>query len=164
MHLIPEVMKFRQLFFCLFDWSQGSAGRDAFCRLPSCFDQIQSGEGVDISYSRHTETGTPYLPNQLLEAYPDLKDRDIYLCGPEPFKNAVLEYLASLEYDMNKLEVEHFVRIDNGVQQTKRRYHAGPSREGIGPSPIPIPIRAIIKPRSSLGRRLRAPKKQPKHS
>ena len=83
-------------------------------------DQIQNGEGVDISYSRHTEAGTSYLPNQLLEVYPDLKDRDIYLCGPEPFKNAVLEYLESLEYDMNKLEVEHFVRIDSGIEQAKK--------------------------------------------
>jgi len=83
-------------------------------------DQIQSGTGVDISYSRHAEAGAPYLPDQLLEAYPDLKERDVYLCGPEPFKNAVLKYLESLEYDMNKLEVEHFVRIDNGIEQTKK--------------------------------------------
>ena len=83
-------------------------------------DQIKSGEGVDISYSRHTEEGTSYLPNQLLEAYPDLKDRDIYLCGPEAFKNDVFEYLESVEYDMDKLEIEHFVRIDSGIEQARK--------------------------------------------
>ena len=86
----------------------------------SQLEQIQNSSNVDISYSRHSETGTSYLPNQLLEAYPDIMDRDIYLCGPEPFKNAVLEYLESIEYDLNKLEIEHFVRIDSGISQTRK--------------------------------------------
>lgn len=83
-------------------------------------DQTSNGSGVDISYSRQADAGVSTLPNQLLEAYPDLKDRAIYLCGPEPFKKDVLDYLTSIEYDMNKLEIEHFARIDSGIDSTRQ--------------------------------------------
>ncbi len=83
-------------------------------------DQTLSGSGVDISYSRYTDAGSSYLPRQLLEAYPDLKERDIYLCGPESFKHDVLAYLESIEYNMNKLEIEHFVRTNSGIEQSRQ--------------------------------------------
>ena len=83
-------------------------------------DNMKKNSTVDISYSQDTEQGTPYLPNQLLEAYPDIKERDIYLCGPETFRNDVLKCLQSIEYDLNKLEIEHFVRMDTGIDHARK--------------------------------------------
>ena len=83
-------------------------------------DQIKNSSAIDISYSREADKGTSYLPSQLLEAYPDIKERDIYLCGPEAFKNDVLKHLESIQYDLNKLEIEHFVRMDTGINQLRK--------------------------------------------
>lgn len=75
-------------------------------------EQTKNDNSVDISYSRHSEEEkTSYLPSQLIEAYPDIKERHIYLCGPEPFKNDVLSYLDDIGYDLNNLEVEHFAPL-----------------------------------------------------
>jgi ferredoxin-NADP reductase len=49
------------------------------------------------------------LIDELKAAFPDLKDNHIFLCGPEGFKQAVLEYLSSIEFDFDKLDVENFI-------------------------------------------------------
>lgn len=82
----------------------------------------QVSSTVDISYSRQIEPDgrVNVMPNQLMDAYPDIKDRHIYLCGPEAFKKEVLSYLESIEYDFDNLEVEHFVRFNNNDTEIRK--------------------------------------------
>ncbi len=77
---------------------------------------------VDISYSRSIEPDdrVNVMPNQLMDAYPDIKDRHIYLCGPDAFKKEVLSFLESIEYDFDNLEVEHFVRFNQDLTTLRK--------------------------------------------
>lgn len=82
----------------------------------------QVNSTIDISYSRQVEPDdrVNVLPHQLMDAYPDLKDRHIYLCGPDAFKKEVLTYLESIEYDFDNLEVEHFVRFNHDASEIRK--------------------------------------------
>jgi len=68
-----------------------------------------------ISYSRPLaiDSQNNILPAQLLQAYPDLHQRHIYLCGPSAFKQEVIECLESFAYDLCNLEVENFESFDS---------------------------------------------------
>ncbi len=60
---------------------------------------------VDFSYSEQDDHSVMALQ---LAAYSDIKHRSIYLCGPEPFKNNVIQFLESINYDFDQLTIEQF--------------------------------------------------------
>ncbi|MBL4797664.1 MAG: iron-sulfur cluster-binding domain-containing protein [Oleispira sp.] len=63
----------------------------------------------ELSYSRlPVDIVTPSFIDQLMAAYPDIKQQHIYLCGPELFRNDVIQYLESIDFDMNNLDIEQF--------------------------------------------------------
>lgn len=73
--------------------------------LESANNQVK----VEFSYSRlPVDVLTPSFIDQLISAYPDIKQQHIYLCGPELFRNDVLQYLESIDFDMHNLDVEQF--------------------------------------------------------
>jgi len=71
------------------------------------FQQPLTATGkVDFSYSQQGPQDKSLA--EQLTAYGDILERDIYLCGPESFKNAVLKFLAGIYYDFERLELEQF--------------------------------------------------------
>ncbi len=60
---------------------------------------------VNFSYSELDDHSV--VPSQLA-AYEDIKQRSIYLCGPESFKNSVIKFLESIDYDFDQLTIEQF--------------------------------------------------------
>lgn len=74
-------------------------------QLESANNQVK----VELSYSRlPVDVVTPSFIDQLIVAYPDIKQQHIYLCGPELFRNDVIRYLESINFDMHNLDVEQF--------------------------------------------------------
>jgi ferredoxin-NADP reductase len=68
-----------------------------------------SNLNVELSYSRlPVEIVTPSFIDQLVSAYPDIKQQHVYLCGPELFRNDVIQYLESISFDMDNLDIEQF--------------------------------------------------------
>jgi ferredoxin-NADP reductase len=64
---------------------------------------------IERSYSRlPVDIVTPSVIDQLMSAYPDIKQQHIYLCGPELFRNDVVQYLESIDFDFDNLDVEQF--------------------------------------------------------
>lgn len=78
---------------------------------------------VELSYSRlPVEIVTPSFIDQLVSAYPDIKQQHVYLCGPELFRNDVIQYLESIDFDMNDLDIEQFTLLTlQKDQQTFRK-------------------------------------------
>lgn len=63
----------------------------------------------ELSYSRlPVDIVTPSFIDQLISAYPDIKQRHVYLCGPELFRNDVIQYLESIDFNLDQLDVEQF--------------------------------------------------------
>lgn len=82
--------------------------------------KLSANVKVVFSYSRlSTEAKAVSIVDQLTAAYPNIKQKSIYLCGPESFRNEVVQYLESIAYDMNKLKVEMFSLPEN-IQQTRK--------------------------------------------
>lgn len=75
---------------------------------------------LDLSYSRLSTENAASLVDQLMEVYPDIKQQHIYLCGPESFRNEVIKYLESIDYDMSRLEIEQFTLPANNIQQGRK--------------------------------------------
>ncbi|MGZ8224530.1 MAG: FAD-binding oxidoreductase [Methylobacter sp.] len=52
---------------------------------------------------------TGRVSNHLLNMFvPDIHDRDIFLCGPEPFAETVTKILNDMDYDMSRFHTESF--------------------------------------------------------
>ena len=49
----------------------------------------------------------------LLQQYPDLNERDVYLCGPQGFMDEVIGMLTAEGYDMSRLHCERFAFQDD---------------------------------------------------
>lgn len=47
---------------------------------------------------------------QLTRLVPDVMEREIYLCGPQPFMKATMEILSSLDFNPTQLHFENFTR------------------------------------------------------
>lgn len=74
-------------------------------KLESNYNNIK----IERSYSRlPVDIVTPSVIDQLVSAYPDIKQQHIYLCGPELFRNDVVQYLESIDFDFDNLDVEQF--------------------------------------------------------
>lgn len=75
----------------------------------------------ELSYSRlPIDIVTPSFIDQLISAYPDIKQQHVYLCGPELFRNDVIQYLESIDFDLNQLDVEQFTLPVMTDQQGER--------------------------------------------
>ncbi len=75
---------------------------------------------IELSYSRlPVDVVTPSFIDQLIAAYPDIKQQHIYLCGPELFRNDVIHYLESIDFNMDNLDIEQFTLpvLQKGLQQ-----------------------------------------------
>ncbi|MEH6448751.1 MAG: iron-sulfur cluster-binding domain-containing protein [Oleispira sp.] len=73
---------------------------------------------IELSYSRlPVDIVTPSFIDQLSAAYPDIKQQHVYLCGPELFRNDVIQYLESVDFDLNNLDVEQFTLPVSSNQQ-----------------------------------------------
>ena len=82
------------------------------------FQQALAATGkVDFSYSQQDDRAV--MLDQLA-AYEDIKQRHIYLCGPQSFKDQVLTFLESIGYDFNMLEVEQFTIPANASTQVRK--------------------------------------------
>lgn len=78
---------------------------------------------IELSYSRlPVEIVTPSFIDQLVSAYPDIKQQHVYLCGPELFRNDVIQYLESIDFDMDNLDIEQFTlpTFQQGQQQDQQ--------------------------------------------
>lgn len=66
---------------------------------------------VDIKPLIHSVTPIARLQDgeALVRWWPDLHERDIYLCGPQGFMDAVIELLRNSSYDLKRLHCERFV-------------------------------------------------------
>jgi predicted ferric reductase len=51
---------------------------------------------------------TPFEPATLLAGVPDIRDRDVYVCGPEPMTKAVLRSLKALRVPARQVHAERF--------------------------------------------------------
>lgn len=70
-----------------------------------------SGIKVDVALSRQRQPGfvAPLDGNNFIELFPDFRQRDIYLCGPEGFMDKVITSLQMYGYDMDRLHCERFI-------------------------------------------------------
>lgn len=92
--------------------------------LESKFQNIK----IELSYSRlpadivtPSTKDTPSTIEQLISAYPDIKQQHIYLCGPELFRNDVIRYLESIDYDFENLDVEQFtLPVQPALQESEK--------------------------------------------
>jgi glycine betaine catabolism B len=70
---------------------------------------------------RGTESWTGYtgrISKQIIEIFaPDYKERHIFMCGPEPFMEAVKELLCHMDFDISQLHTESFGsgRVAQGI-------------------------------------------------
>ena len=77
---------------------------------------LAATDKVNFSYSQQDDRGV--MLDQLA-AFKDIKQRHIYLCGPQSFKDQVLTFLKSIDYDLNMLEVEQFTMPENASTQVR---------------------------------------------
>lgn len=69
--------------------------------------QARHGERLEVQYWHDDEDGLPSAP--LLAAYATARsDRDVYLCGPEPFMRTVDAALAQAGFDASRIYREEF--------------------------------------------------------
>lgn len=64
---------------------------------------------VRVAYSQDSEADPLLQSSSLLDQYPDLLERDIYLCGPQGFMDQVIAMLTQAGYDLSRLHCERFV-------------------------------------------------------
>jgi ferredoxin-NADP reductase len=80
-----------------------------FSKQLETVESIHENVKFELSYSRlPVDIVTPSFIDQLISAYPDIKQQHVYLCGPELFRNDVIQYLESIDFDLNQLDVEQF--------------------------------------------------------
>jgi len=80
-----------------------------FCQRLAQLESAHKNVKVELSYSRlPVDVVTPSFIDQLVAAYPDIKQQHVYLCGPELFRNDVIQYLESVDFNLNNLDVEQF--------------------------------------------------------
>jgi len=70
----------------------------------------QAGLNIDIAYSQAPEAGTCQVLNSenFHHLFPDFQASEIYLCGPQGFKQKVMKALEASQFPPERLHVEHF--------------------------------------------------------
>jgi predicted ferric reductase len=66
------------------------------------------GAQVHVLTGRTGEGNTPFAPATMLARVPDIRDRDVYVCGPEPMTKAVLKSLRALGVSRAQVHAERF--------------------------------------------------------
>ena len=80
-----------------------------FSQQLSSIESVYENVKIELSYSRlPVDIVTPSFIDQLISAYPDIKQRHVYLCVPELFRNDVIQYLESIDFDLDQLDIEQF--------------------------------------------------------
>lgn len=77
------------------------------------------GIKVDVALSQLRDAAdvAPLDADNFLELFPDFRQRDIYLCGPEGFMDKVITSLQMYGYDMDHLHCERFVSQQFQLQE-----------------------------------------------
>jgi ferredoxin-NADP reductase len=68
-----------------------------------------------VSHPEASDAGkfAPALTAENIETlWPDFRERDIYLCGPQGFMDQIVEILKAKGYDLDKLDSERFIAHD----------------------------------------------------
>ena len=70
----------------------------------------QAGLRIDIAYSQAPQAGSCQVLNRenFTSHFPELQHQHIYLCGPQGFKQLVIESLQTAGFAPERLHVEHF--------------------------------------------------------
>jgi ferredoxin-NADP reductase len=75
-------------------------------------DELVAARGGVVHYivgRRGQEVGAhPLAPRFLLAAVPDLRDRDVFICGPREMVDAVMNSLRALKVPAGQVHVERF--------------------------------------------------------
>jgi ferredoxin-NADP reductase len=80
-----------------------------FSQQLATVESVSKNVKFELSYSRlPVDIVTPSFIDQLIAAYPDIKQQHVYLCGPELFRNDVIQYLESIDFDLDQLDIEQF--------------------------------------------------------
>lgn len=75
--------------------------------------QWKSQFDVRVAYSQEAhQPGKLLHAASLREQYPDLDERDVYLCGPQGFMDHVIAMLTREGFDLSRLHCERFVAQD----------------------------------------------------
>ncbi len=75
------------------------------------------GVPVQLAFSQATQTPSPVLNAQnLLTQYPDLLERDVYLCGPTGFMDNIIAALVAANFNLAKLHCERFEAASHDYQ------------------------------------------------
>jgi ferredoxin-NADP reductase len=75
----------------------------------------QAGVNVSTAFSQNGAGSTGRLSADRLEQLcPDIASRDIYLCGPEGFMNAMLAHLQALGVNLSRVHTERFSFASQG--------------------------------------------------
>jgi predicted ferric reductase len=90
-------------------------------RVPTMAQAVLINELQDLARARgaqlHVLTGrtgegsppfNPFAPADLEAVIPDIRERDVYICGPEPMTVAVLKSLRALRVPRNQVHAERF--------------------------------------------------------
>jgi len=67
-----------------------------------------SGNQVQVLAGRTEAGNSPFEPAGLAALVPDIKDRDVYVCGPNPMTEAVLRSLKALGVPRGQIHAERF--------------------------------------------------------
>jgi ferredoxin-NADP reductase len=82
----------------------------------------QAGLTIDLAYSQAPEAGTlpPLNPENFGRHFPDFMEREIYLCGPQGFKQGLIEILGASGFLPERLHIEHFAAQAVALPGSKR--------------------------------------------
>ncbi|HNE91583.1 MAG TPA: iron-sulfur cluster-binding domain-containing protein [Agitococcus sp.] len=72
------------------------------------------GVSVEVAFTQETDSQHWLLTAEnLLVQYPDLLERDVYLCGPTGFMDNMINALVAANFNLAKLHCERFVTVEN---------------------------------------------------
>ena len=77
----------------------------------------EQGVAVQLAFSQQMPSPSPVLNAQnLLAQYPDLLERDVYLCGPTGFMDNIIAALVAANFNLAKLHCERFTAVSTDYQ------------------------------------------------
>jgi ferredoxin-NADP reductase len=73
-------------------------------------EELARSRGIEVRYllGRRDKRPSPLSSRHLRQHVPDVKDRDIFLCGPPGMMNAVVGSLRSLGVSRSQIHYERF--------------------------------------------------------
>lgn len=122
---------------------------DELLTLSSTKDNLKSFFSVE-----RTSPSTPHhqgriTKDQLLSLVPDVLDRELYLCGPQPFMKATVEILDQIKFKPSQLHLENFTADLSAM--TQLGYSAKLSFSSLGHSIQSSPSKTILEEAEEAG-------------